>query len=310
MATLADALAAYRICAQAEGKSPKTVRWVTTSVTYFSQFLGPDSQDIDTITGNDLRRFIIELQQRPKFLSHPNTRTQTAKISDQSIETYARAIRAFFGYLYREEMIDRNPMVKVKMPRVVKKVVPTFSQKEVELLLAQPDKKTDRGFRDYALLLTFIDTAARLSEIANPSVDDVDIENGYLRVLGKGGKECYIPFGYKVAKAMLKYKMKHRPTPVGTDRFWLTVSGTPLEADRIEKIVKEYGRKAGLKRCYPHKLRHTSSVLYLRNGGDVFSLQKKLGHTSLQMTRHYANLADSDVRAQHLRYGVADRLKV
>ena len=190
-----------------------------------------------------------------------------------------------------------------------KKVVPTFSQKEVELLLAQPDKKTDRGFRDYALLLTFIDTAARLSEIANPSVDDVDIENGYLRVLGKGGKERYIPFGYKVAKAMLKYKMKHRPTPVGTDRFWLTVSGTPLEADRIEKIVKEYGRKAGLKRCYPHKLRHSSSVLYLRNGGDVFSLQKKLGHTSLQMTRHYANLADSDVRAQHLRYGVADRLK-
>jgi len=310
MATLADALAAYRICAQAEGKSPKTVRWVTTSVTYFSQFLGPDNQDIDAITGNDLRRFIIELQQRPKFLSHPKTRTQTAKISDQSIETYARAVRAFFGYLYREEMIDRNPMVKVKMPRVVKKVVPTFSQKEVELLLAQPDKKTDRGFRDYALLLTFIDTAARLSEIANPSVDDVDIENGYLRVLGKGGKERYIPFGYKVAKALLKYRMKHRPTPVGTDRFWLTVSGTPLEADRIEKLVREYGRKAGFKRCYPHKLRHTSSVLYLRNGGDVFSLQKKLGHTSLQMTRHYANLADSDVRAQHLRYGVADRLKV
>jgi integrase/recombinase XerD len=280
------------------------------SVTYFKEFLGPDNQDIDRITGNDLRRFIIELQQRPKFLRHPITRIQQTKLSDQAIQTYARAIRAFFSYLHREEMIDRNPMVKVKMPRVTKKVVPTFTDKEIEILLVQPNKKTDRGFRDYALILTLVDTAARLSEVASLGIDDVDVENGYLRVLGKGGKERYIPFGYKVAKALLKYKLKQRPIPIGTDRFWLTVTGAPLEADRIQKIVTEYGRKAGLKRCYPHKLRHTSSVLYLRNGGDPFSLQKKLGHSSLQMTRHYANLADSDVRVQHLKYGVADRLKI
>jgi integrase/recombinase XerD len=310
MATLDDALAAYRICAQAEGRSPKTMRWIMSSVTYFKEFLGPDGQDIDGITGNDLRRFIIELQQRPKFLNHPYNKPRQDKLTAQSIETYARAIRAFFSYLHREEMIDHNPMAKVKMPKVIKKVVPTFSDKEVERLLAQPNKKTDRGFRDYALMLTLVDTAARLSEIADLSVDDADIENGYLRVLGKGGEERYIPFGYKVAKALLKYRLRHRPTPIGTDRFWLTVSGAPLGAERIEKIVKEYGRKAGLKRCYPHKLRHTSSVLYLRNGGDPFSLQKKLGHSSLQMTRHYANLADSDVKAQHLKYGVADRLKV
>lgn len=290
-------------------KAPRLFWWIMSSVAYFKDFLGPDGQDIDAISGNDLRRFIIELQQRPKFLKHPYTKPRQDKLTAQSIETYARAIRAFFGYLHREELVDHNPMVKVKMPRVPKKVVPTFSDKEVERLLSQPDKKTHRGFRDYALMLTLIDTAARLSEVANPGVDDVDIENGYLRVLGKGGKERYIPFGHKVAKALLKYKLKHCPTPVGTDRFWLTVDGTPLEAGRIEKLVKEYGKKAGFKRCYPHKLRHTSAVLYLRNGGDPFSLQKKLGHSSLQMTRHYANLADSDVRAQHLKYGVADRLK-
>jgi len=280
------------------------------SVTYFSEFLGSDRQDIDGITGNDLRQFIIALQQRPKFLKHPFNKPKQEKITAQSIETYARAIRAFFGYLHREEMIDHNPMQKVKMPRVPKKVVPTFSQKEVEKLLSQPNKRTDRGFRDYAILLTFVDTAARLSEIALPKEEDIDLENGYLRVMGKGGKERYIPFGYRVAKALLKYKMKHRPTPIGTERFWLTVTGSPLGEGRIEKLVAEYGRKAGLKQCYPHKLRHTSSVLYLRNGGDPFSLQKKLGHSSLQMTRHYSNLADSDVRAQHLRYGVADRLKI
>ena len=117
-------------------------------------------------------------------------------------------------------------------------------------------------------------------------------------------------FGHKVAMALLKYKMKHRPAPIGTERFWLTFDGNPLEPGRIEKIIKGYGEKAGLKRCCPHKLRHTSSVLYLRNGGDPFSLQKKLGHSSLQMTRHYAKLADSDVKAKHMKFGVADRLKV
>jgi integrase/recombinase XerD len=212
--------------------------------------------------------------------------------------------------LYREELIINNPMQKVKMPKVPKIAVPTFSQKEVEMLLSQPDKKTDTGFRDYAMMPSFIDTTARLSEIAMLKENDIDLENGYLRVMGKGGKERYIPFGYKVSRSLLKYKMKHRPVPIGTTRFRLTHDGRPLEPGRIEKIISHYGKKAGLKKCYPHKLRHTSSVLYLRNGGDPFSLQKKLGHSSLQMTRHYANLADSDVRDRHLRYGVADRLKV
>ena len=149
-----------------------------------------------------------------------------------------------------------------------------------------------------------------MSEIATLTVDGVELENGYLKVMGKGGRERYIPFGQKVAKALLKYQLKHRPEPVGTDRFFLTADGRPLESGRIGKIIGAYGKKAGLKRCYPHKLRHTSSVVYLRNGGDPFSLQKKMGHSSLTMTRHYSNLADSDVRAQHLRYGVADRLKI
>jgi len=87
MATFDDALAAYRICAQAEGKSPKTVRWIMSSITYFKDFLGPDGQDIESITGNDLRRFIIELQQRPDVppkncTSYDVRKTETVKRGD------------------------------------------------------------------------------------------------------------------------------------------------------------------------------------------------------------------------------------
>ena len=308
--TLQDALVAYKTYARAEGKSPKTVTWVVSSVGYFAKFLSPEQQDIGTITGNDLRRFIIALQGKLKFANHPYNKTQQAKLSSQSIETYCRGIRAFFGFLKREGFTENNVIAKVKMPKVPEVVIPTFSEKEIAKLLSQTNRGTNEGFRDYCLLLTLIDTGIRLSELAELKADDIDYEQNLFRVMGKGQKERFVPFGRRVAKALMKYQMKCRPEPIGTDNFWLRRDGRPLLPKRIEKLVSAYGKKAGLKRCYAHKLRHTSSVMYLRNGGDVFSLQKKLGHRSLVMTRHYSNLADSDVRAQHLKYGVADRLKI
>ncbi len=267
-------------------------------------------QDIGTIKGNDLRRFIITLQEKPKFANHPYNKPQAGNLTAQSIDTYCRGIRAFFAFLKREGFIRTNVIAKVTMPKVPEVMIPTFSEKEIAKLLSQPNMKTNEGFRDYCILLTFIDTGDRLSELANLKTDDIDYEQNLFKVMGKGQRECFIPFGRRVAKALMKYQMKHRPEPIGTDNFWLRHDGRPLLAKQIEKLISAYGKKAGLKRCYAHKLRHTSSVIYLRNGGDVFSLQKKLGHRSLVMPRHYSNLADSDVRAQHLRYGVADRLKI
>ena len=308
--TIQDALVAYRTYAKAEGKSPKTISWVVSSVGYFAEFLSPKQQDIGTIKGNDLRRFIIALQEKPKFANHPYNKPQTAKLSAQSIATYCRGISAFFAFLKREGFISTNVIAKVKTPKTPEVVIPTFSEKEIATLLSQPNTKTNEGFRDYCILLTLIDTGIRLSELANLKTEDIDFEQNLFRVMGKGQRERFVPFGRRVAKALMKYQMKCRPEPIGTDNFWLRQDGQPLLPKRIEKLVSAYGKKAGLKRCYAHKLRHTSSVMYLRNGGDVFSLQKKLGHRSLVMTRHYSNLADSDVRAQHLRYGVADRLNI
>jgi site-specific recombinase XerD len=307
--TFQDALIAYKTYARAEGKSPKTITWVTSSAGYFADFLGPDKQDIASITGHDLRRFIIALQVKQRFSNHPYNRPGKEKISPQSVDNYCRGVKAFFSFLHREGFIRANPMEKIKLPKLPELIIPTLTQKEVEKLLAQADKQSSQGFRDYAIMLTFIDTTARLSELAGLGAGDIDYEQYYFRVMGKGSKERYVPFGRRVAKALMKYQLKHRPEPMGTDNFWLTRDGRPLSPQRIEKLVVYYGRKAGL-RVYPHKLRHTSSVMFLRNGGDVFSLQKKLGHRSLSMTRRYSNLADTDVRDKHLKYGVADRLNI
>ncbi len=147
--TIQDALVAYRTYAKAEGKSPKTISWVTSSMGYFAEFLGPRQQDTATIKGNDLRRFIIALQEKPKFSNHPYNKSQAAKLSAQSIETYCRGIKAFFAFLKREKFISTNAIAKVTTPKVPEVVIPTFSEKEVAKLLSQPNTKTNEGFRDY-----------------------------------------------------------------------------------------------------------------------------------------------------------------
>jgi integrase/recombinase XerD len=187
--TLQDALIAYKTYTRAEGKSPKTVAWVVSSVGYFANFLSPDKQDIASVTGHDLRRFIIALQGKQKFSNHPHNKPQKGKLSPQSVDTYCRGIKAFFSFLHREGFIQTNPMGKVKLPKLPELLIPTLTQKEVERLLTQPNKRSSQGFRDFAILLTFIDTTVRLSELAELKASDIDYEQSYFKVIGKGRKE-------------------------------------------------------------------------------------------------------------------------
>ncbi len=305
-----EAVTAYKTYARAEGKSPKTVEWATRSVKYFAEFLGPDLPAVEDVTGDDLRRFIIALRERPKFATHRYNRTQKAPVSLQSIDTYCRGIRSLFAFLAREGFIKNDPLAKVRLPKVPEIIIPTYTDKEIVRLLHAPNRDDHEGFRDYAIMLTMVDTGLRLGEIYDMDDANVDFDENQIRIMGKMGRERVVPFGHQVGKTLIEYKMKHRPEGKNTTKFWLGRDGYPLSEKRIEKIVRHFGEKAGLTRCYPHKLRHTSAVLYLRNGGDIFSLQKKLGHRSLVMTRRYANLADSDVRNQHFKYGVGDRLRL
>ena len=98
-------------------------------------------------------------------------------------------------------------------------VIPTFSEKEIEKLLSQPDKSRNEGFRDYCILLTLIDTGERLSKLAGQKTDDIDYEQNLFRVMGKGRKERFVPFGRRVAKALMRYQMKCRPEPIGCESW-------------------------------------------------------------------------------------------
>jgi site-specific recombinase XerD len=304
----------YAICAAAEGKSPPSISIVLSSLKYLDAFLSMIGapRDVTLIRPWELRNFILYLREKPCFSGHPYARSQNRGLSSHTINTYLRSLRTFWSWLVSEEIITDNPFKKVKIPRASKKIMATFSEHDIKLLLGAIDTQSAEGYRDYVVILTLLDTGLRVSELGSLLIEDVKIEEGTLKVLGKGNRERVVPIGSRVQKGLWCYISRYRrkPVPPVPGYLFLTRQGSRMTKNRIEAIVSRYGKKAGLSgvRCSPHTLRHTAAVSFLRNGGDVFSLQRMLGHRSLEMTRRYLELSDSDLLRAHLGASPVDNL--
>jgi site-specific recombinase XerD len=312
---LLSLLTGYQLCARAEGKSPSTVRIVASSVGYFDQFLRRMERPSDAalIGPTEIRAFILYLGQKPCFTDHPFAREQAHKLSDHSVNCYLRSIRAFWSWLVAEEIIASSPFSRVKLPRVSRKVIKTFTLNQIQRLLASIDTASHCGYRDYTIILTLLDTGLRVSELTGLKVSDVSFEEGIFKVLGKGNKERFVPFGREVQHCLWRYCQSQRPDPQRDgDYLFLTGDGRQLTKNRVEGIMLGYARKSDLQgvRCSPHTLRHTAAISFLRNHGDVFSLQRMLGHSSLEMTRRYCEIADTDVKRAHITASPVDNWRL
>ncbi|GAG37852.1 unnamed protein product, partial [marine sediment metagenome] len=234
------------------------------------------STDVAEIGAQELREFILHLQQVKAFEHHPYTRPQDRQLSGHAINCYLRAIRAFWSWLIRDEIILSSPFAKVRIPKPPKKVIPTFSESQLQALLGMIHTSTPIGFRDWSIILMLLDTGIRASELVGLTVKNVNLDDGIVKVNGKGTKERIVPIGARVQRAIWKYLQHHRPQPANPlcDNLFLTRNGEPITVNRLETIIENYGRKAGIEgiRCSPHTFRHTFAISYLRNGGDVFSL--------------------------------------
>ena len=305
----------YRLSSLSEGKSPKTIAIVEASVHYLAEFLTSSalSSDVTDISVDELRRFIAYLRERPRFANHRFTRPQDGHLSGHTINGYLRALQSFWAWLEREDFISENPFRKLRIPKAPKKVIPIFTEEQLRQLFAVIDVTSPLGHRNYTIILTLLDTGIRCSELTSLRLDDINLENRLLKVWGKGSKERLVPIGAKVQKALWKYLVRYRPEPIAPkyDQTFLTRDGHPLTKDRLGSIVERYGRKAGITgvRVSPHTFRHTMAVTFLRNGGDVFTLQRILGHSSLEVLRGYVNLAQSDISRVHRRNSPADNLE-
>lgn len=252
-------------------------------------------QNVADVTAHELRRFFI------------------AKTTDTSPATAARyydAIRAFFVFLEAEGFLDSNPMSQVVKPKAPRPIIEPLKAEEVEALLASCGTADFIGIRNRLILLMLVDCGLRASELGALELGDVDLDLQALMVrMGKGGKSRRVPFGRAVGMALERYLV--RRGKLDSEALLVTCYGHPIDRYHLRHIIIGCAEKAGIehKRMGPHLLRHTFAVSYLRAGGDVFSLQKMLGHADLTMTRRYSELADSDVQEKHRLYSPADRLR-
>ena len=299
---------------QIEGKSQKTRDWYNYSLHEFLAYL--DDQGLSARLGGIDRRqvqdFILHLQSKRKWDNHPSIAGRDDRLSPESIRTKVRALRAFFAWLHREEFTEENVLAGLKPPKAATKLVRVLTADEMQRLVSALDRKTTTGARNHAILTMFLDTGLRLSEVAGLELKNVLPDSGYVKVFGKGGKERIVPIGMTVRSALERYVAFFRGEPAfpDIDHVFLTLEGLPMRNNAIYLMLKRLGRSAGVERLHPHLCRHTFAVNYLMNGGDVFSLQQILGHTTLEMVRRYVTLASSQVILQHRKFSPMDRLRV
>ena len=226
-----------------------------------------------------------------------------------SMSDYHKAVRRFFNWLVAEGFIEKNPMTTIRAPRKEYKVVQPFTQQDVNNILAVCSGPRFLDIRNTAMVLVFLDTGIRLSENAALNTFDVDFNHESVKIHGKGAKERYVRIGKATQKALLKYLLTRRNV---TDvALWLSEEFRPLTKDGIQSTVKALCSRAGVENVKkgPHTFRHTFAINFLRNGGDVFSLQIILGHSTLAMTRRYvSSLGTEDAFKSHKKASPVDRM--
>ncbi|MFC2019301.1 tyrosine-type recombinase/integrase [Chloroflexota bacterium] len=308
--SLGDFLFIYQQFAAAENKSPRTIEAVTASVGHFGNYLG-GCEDPGKLRPDDLRRYIRSLLAKKRWQGHPTIKSGHGSLSPHSIASYVRSIRAFWSWLLREGFISLNPFEKIRPPQTPKHTVNVLTVKQVEDLLRVICRSSYTGYRDRALIIALFGTGLRISELLNVRMGDLNFDTGQIRVLGKGARERVVFMSASVFKVLIKYSLQWRPQD-GSDFFFVNKQGCRLSRFDIAHRVRRYGQTAGIQgvRCSPHTLRSSFAVQYLRNGGDTFTLQRILGHSSLEMTRHYAEVSSSDVEAKLKAHSPAENLRI
>jgi len=311
--TLPRAIENYTTALTLEGKSPETILWYRKKLTGLAAFMqyGGAPVKVRSLTLDDGRSFIKSLMDRTtRYTNHCLRPEEQGGLAPQSIHGYVRALRAFATWLQEEGYTKDNIFKGIKPPHVPQVLIQPLSEDDIRRVLIAAQQHTGEGIRNYTVILLFLDTGIRLSELVNLKLSDIDFTAGQFKVFGKGAKERIVPMGLTTRREVVRYMEHYRPQPINPNenRLFLTASGSAITKRSLGQMIERLSTRADIPRLHAHLLRHTFAVRYLVNGGDVFTLQKILGHTTLEMTRKYVTLASGDVKEQHRQYSPVDNL--
>jgi site-specific recombinase XerD len=310
---LSECIDYYEVCNRAEGKSPKTISWYSANLKSFRNYLKNRhvSDSLNNIDTKLLQEYVLYLLKKTRFENHPYTPAKTELLSTATVHGHVRTLRAFFNWLVVEGLTQNNPSKGLKPPKVVRKLISTLSDEEIRATLNSFGASPSDA-RNQALFMILVDTGLRIGELVNLKMEDVHMDEGYLKVLGKGNKERIVPIGNNAQKVLQRYLFRFRPKPINpvVQNVFLSQSSNPLTENSTKLMFARLAKRSEVYRLHAHLCRHTFATRFLINGGDIFTLQQILGHSTLEMVRHYVNLASSHIAIQHQKFSPLDRLNL
>ncbi len=229
-----------------------------------------------------------------------------SRFAPSSIARALVAVRSFHRFCVDEGFVDADPSEEVGAPRVPQGIPKALTETEVDALLATVDGDDPRALRDHAILETLYATGVRISELVGLDREDLDLEDGLVRVFGKGSKERVVPIGRSARQSIVEYLARGRPAlerpatrRVSGDPLLLNVRGGRLTRQSCWKLVTTAGERVGIApgTLSPHVLRHSCATHMLEHGADIRVVQELLGHASLSTTQVYTKVSPERLRA-------------
>lgn len=273
------------------GLSANTLAAYSHDLLTFFDFLGRKGVAPLEVTQDDLIAFVGE--KRPH-------------LSARSLARCLVSIRMFYRFCVSEEKIETNPARLLGIPKLHQHLPDILSRDEVEALLSQPDVQTVLGKRDKAMLELLYATGLRVTELINLRVNNINLDAGFVRTMGKGSKERIVPMGSQAMDALRQYLGGGRASLLkkgGSSCLFLSSRGRSMTRQGFWKIIKGYALKAGIvRRVTPHTLRHSFATHLLEGGADLRSVQVMLGHSDISTTQIYTHVAREKLRSIHEKY--------
>ncbi len=318
-----EALAGFLFSLKAEGYSVSTVDLYRIMLNTLITFL--QDPEVNTITSQDLIRYFAYL--RTDYTPRRNGDNRTP-LSGSTLQNHWKAIRSFFKWGEEELKLDKRPDTRLKLPPNNPRVIMPLTENEVKTLIDSAEytreartegrqsfrMKRPSAERDSLLILLLLDTGIRSGEASRLNIRDIDLDTGEIFVSPFGSsqrktKSRVIPIGKAVKRSLWRY-LRTREDTDPEDPLFISRSGRRITANGIRLLLVDLGEKSGVSNCHPHRLRHTFAVEYLRNDGDIFTLQMIMGHSTLDMVKRYLQLARNDTQNVHKRASPADKWKL
>lgn len=261
---------------------------------------------------------LLEYQDIEDYLDHMKSYTNSNGIEvtngQQSSKRKISSLRSFYGFYFNKDMIKKNPMLKIPVPKLADKAIVTFDQEEISGILDKiysndgdsRQKKASREktrTRDIAILSLLFGTGIRVSELVGIDLSDLDFKNARIKVTRKGRDESFVMFGEEVEAALNSYLKSDRnalhPDENNKDALFISLQHKRMGVRAVEIMVKKYSNEAGItyKPTTPHKCRSTFGTYVYNETGDIYVVADALGHKSVETTKkHYANIDESHKR--------------